>query len=81
MYAQLIDDEKGHTLVNVSLKDVVKPAEKFTKTELAKHVGELIAKKAIEKGIQSVVFDRRGHNYHGRVKAVAEGARSSGLKL
>jgi len=80
IYAQLIDDEKGHTLVSASDQEL-KKKEGQTKTEKAKEVGLLIAKKALEKKIEKVVFDRGGYKYHGRVKAVAEGAREGGLKF
>lgn len=70
IYAQLIDDSKGITLLNAS--DIKISALK---------VGENLAKKALEKGIKAVVFDRGGYKYHGRVKALAEGARQAGLKF
>ncbi|MFN3301535.1 MAG: 50S ribosomal protein L18 [Patescibacteria group bacterium] len=83
IYAQIIDDEKGHTLVSASdfdLKSKIKKEKKKpTKVEIAYQVGELIAKKALEKKIKKVVFDRGGYKYHGRVKALAEGARKKGL--
>ncbi len=83
MYVQVIDDTVGHTLVSASTLD------KALKSELSKHgnvaaakaVGELLARRALEKGITEVVFDRGGHMYHGRVKALAEAAREAGLKL
>lgn len=76
--AQLIDDQKG---VTICYADDLKIKDKKTKTERAKLVGEEIAKKAKEKKISEVVFDR-GHNlYHGRVKALAEAARKSGLRF
>jgi len=83
IYAQIIDDVKGHTILSVStlsreLKDILKGKKK---TEQAFIVGETIGKMALEKGIKQVVFDRGGFKYHGRVKAIAEGARKSGLKL
>jgi len=81
-YAQLINDEKGETLVSVStreLKSTVK--DQKSKVALAEHLGELVAKKAIEKGIKKAVFDRGRYKYHGRVKAVAEGVRKGGLQL
>jgi large subunit ribosomal protein L18 len=83
MYAQLIDDVKGVTLVSAStletgIKDQI---ENGGNMDAAKKVGELLAKKAIEKGITNVVFDRGGNLYHGRVKAVAEGAREGGLQF
>ena len=83
VYAQIIDDVTGNTLVAASSLDkAVK--EKFASTgnkEAAKFVGELVAKKALEKGIENVVFDRGGYLYHGRVKELAEGAREAGLKF
>lgn len=77
IYAQLIDDDKGETLVAVSDLEVSAKG----KTNLALEVGRLIGKKAKEKGISQVVFDRGGRKYHGRVKALAEGARESGLEF
>jgi large subunit ribosomal protein L18 len=79
-YAQLIDDEKGHTIVSASDLEL-KGVEKMTKVQKAKEVGKLIAKKAKEKNIEKIVFDRAGYKYHGRVKALAEGAREGGLKF
>jgi len=81
IYAQAIEDSDGRTLVSVSslspeLKGTVKHPGNV---EAAKKVGELIAKKCLEKGIQKVVFDRSGYLYHGRVKALAEAARAAGL--
>jgi large subunit ribosomal protein L18 len=80
IYAQIIDDEAGVTLVSASTMD-----KDFTEyggnIDAAKAVGEKIAKAALEKGITEVVFDRGGYIYHGRVKALAEGAREGGLKL
>jgi len=76
---QLIDDVSGKTIAAVSSKEV--KGGKKTKTEKATAVGELIAEKAKEAKIESVVFDRRYYKYHGRVKAVAEGAKSKGLKI
>ena len=75
-YAQIIDDEKGETRVSVSEKELT---EKGVKTEKAKKLGIMLAKKAIDKKIKSVVFDRGSYAYHGRVKAFAEGAREGGL--
>jgi len=75
---QLIDDSKGQTLVFVSDKD---SKSKGTKVDSAKEVGKKIAKLAQEKGINKVVFDRAAYKYHGRVKAVAEGAREAGLEF
>ena len=80
-YAQLVDDGKGHTLIGVS--DTSKDLErnKPGKVGTAHAVGMLVGKRAGELGIKSVVFDRGGYLYHGRVKAVAEGARESGLEF
>jgi len=83
MYAQLVDDTTGKTLVSVStgskaLKNEVKDDDK---TGAAKKVGEAIARAAKEKGIDAVVFDRNGFDYHGRVQAVAAAAREAGLKF
>ena len=80
IYAQLIDDEKGRTLAVASDLEL-KTKKQKTKTEKASEVGKLIAQKAISKKILKAVFDRGGYNYHGRVKAVAEGAREGGLKF
>ena len=81
IYAQLIDDVNGVTLASASSRDKDIKAQKATKTEKSKMVGEAIAKKAIAAGLASCVFDRGGFLYHGRVKAVAEGAREGGLKF
>lgn len=81
IYAQLIDDVNGNTLAAASSRDKDIAAQKGTKTEKSKMVGEAIAKKAIALGLSSCVFDRGGFLYHGRVKAVAEGAREGGLKF
>lgn len=83
MYAQLIDDINGCTIVAAStLETPVKEDEEYGgNVEAAKKVGEILGKKAIDKGIRSVVFDRGGNIYHGRVKAVAEGAREAGLEF
>jgi large subunit ribosomal protein L18 len=79
-YAQLIDDTKGLTVVSASLKDLG-PKATGKKSELAGAVGEALAKKAAEKKITEAVFDRGSYKYHGRVKALAEGARKGGLKF
>lgn len=90
IYAQLIDDEKGHTLVMASdleLKTSNKQQAARNKKHLSKKVGiayrigKLIAEKALKKKIDKVVFDRGGYKYHGRVEALAEGARDTGLKF
>lgn len=81
VYAQLIDDDSGHTIVAAS--DLKKPVKEASggkkKSEVAALVGEAIAKKAAEKRISRVVFDRGGFRYHGRIKALAEAARKAGL--
>jgi large subunit ribosomal protein L18 len=81
IYAQIIDDEKGVTLAAASSIDheIRETVAKLTKTEQAKAVGELVAKRAIDKGIKQVVFDRGGFRYIGRVKALADAARQAGL--
>lgn len=80
IYVQLIDDNKGQTLVSFS--DLrIKKKKGLTKVEIAKQIGSSIAKKALEKKIKKVVFDRGGYKYHGRIKAIAEGARKGGLKF
>ncbi len=79
IYAQLIDDENSVTLAAASSKAKDISAQTGTKTEKSKLVGEAIALKAKELGIETVVFDRGGNLYHGRVKQVAEGAREGGL--
>ena len=83
IYAQLIDDEKGVTLLSASTLDKeVKPLlSGKTKTEQAYAVGEMIAKRALKNKIKNVVFDRGGYLYIGRVKALADGARSAGLEF
>lgn len=77
IYAQVIDDVARKTIVSVSPKDLKET--KVTKTELSRMLGELVAKKAKEVNISSIVFDRGGYQYHGRVKAFAEAAREAGL--
>ncbi|MBK7885390.1 MAG: 50S ribosomal protein L18 [Chitinophagaceae bacterium] len=79
IYAQLIDDNNGATIASASSREKDIKAQKAPKTEKSKLVGSAIAKKANELGIKTVVFDRNGYIYHGRVKAVAEGAREGGL--
>ena len=83
IYAQIIDDSSGKSLVNVSsLSPELKAAVgSKSKTEKSKELGKLVAKKAIEAGIKSVVFDRGGYLFHGRVKAVADAAREAGLEF
>jgi large subunit ribosomal protein L18 len=79
IYVQLIDDDKGQTLAAASSKDKDIVAQKGTKTEKSKLVGTIIARKATELGLKEVRFDRGGYLYHGRVKAIADGAREGGL--
>ncbi|MCL2187737.1 MAG: 50S ribosomal protein L18 [Defluviitaleaceae bacterium] len=85
IYAQVIDDVAGHTLASASTMDasLVKEAKLDSKSNLdaAKAVGLSVAKKAMAKGIEDVVFDRAGYVYHGRVKALADAAREAGLKF
>lgn len=81
IYAQLIDDESGKTLASASSKDKDIIAQKGTKIEKSKLVGQAIARKAVELGLKKVVFDRGGNLYHGRVKSVADGAREAGLEF
>ena len=82
IYAQLIDDSKGVTLVAAStLEPEVREKFNSANTEAAKLVGTLVAERALAKGIKRVVFDRGGFLYHGRVKALADGARDKGLEL
>jgi len=78
IYGQIIDDGKRETLVAVWDGEVNK---KISKTEKAKFIGELLAQKALKKGVKQVVFDRGFLKYHGRIKALAEGARKGGLKF
>ncbi len=79
IYAQLIDDDKGKILLTAS--DSISKGSKKTKIDKAKEVGKLIAKEALEKKIDKVIFDRGGYKYHGRVRALAEGAREGGLRF
>ena len=83
MYAQIIDDTVGRTLVSASTlqAEVKEGLEKTNDVEAAAKVGTVIAKKAVEKGITSVVFDRGGFLYHGKVKALADAAREAGLEF
>ncbi len=83
IYAQAIDDQTGKTILSASSveSEVKGKAKKTGNKETAKFVGELIAQKCKSKGIESVVFDRSGYVYHGRIKALAEAARAAGLKF
>jgi len=78
IYVQLVDDLQGKTLVSASSRGL---NAEGTKSDIAGKVGELIAKKALEAGIQTVVFDRNGYLFHGRVKSLADAAREGGLKF
>ncbi len=82
-YVQIINDETGHTLVSASTLDpeIREKIKGKTKKEAARMVGELAAKRALEKGIKKVVYDRGGYLYHGRVLEVAAGARDAGLEF
>jgi large subunit ribosomal protein L18 len=79
IYAQIIDDTRSHTIVAASSLEA--DASTGSKTEQARRVGEILAERARAVGIEAVVFDRGGFLYHGRVKAVADGARAGGLKF
>ncbi len=83
IYAQVIDDEEGRTLVAASTlsPEIKGKLESGGNIDAAKAVGELIAKKAVEKGVKTVSFDRAGYLYHGRVKALADAARENGLEF
>ncbi len=79
IYAQLIDDERGHTIAAADSREIGEAEE--NRKEAARKVGELVARKAADAGVEEVVFDRGGNKYHGRIAALAEGAREGGLKL
>ncbi len=81
IYAQIINDTEGKTLIAVSSRDKELAKEKGTKTEIATLVGKAVAEKAKKAGIGKVAFDRGGNLYHGRVKALADGAREAGLEF
>lgn len=83
IYVQVIDDVKGVTIVSASTveKELKAQVENLTKTEAAKLVGKVAAERALEKGVKTVVFDRGGYLYTGRVQAVADGAREAGLEF
>ena len=83
LYAQVVDDNKGVTLAAVSSldKELKGKLKSGKSVESARIIGALLAKRAIEKGIKEVCFDRGGHIYHGRIKSLAEGAREAGLKF
>ncbi|OZU87260.1 50S ribosomal protein L18 [Virgibacillus indicus] len=81
IYVQLIDDNNGATVASASTKDNEYNADASNNVDAAKKVGEMIAKRAQDKGYKSVVFDRGGYLYHGRVKALADAAREAGLEF
>ncbi|OQY05397.1 MAG: 50S ribosomal protein L18 [Desulfobacteraceae bacterium 4572_123] len=83
IYAQIINDVNGQTVVSASsMEKAVKAQDRFeSKVKAADYIGKLIGERAIEKGIKKVVFDRNGYMYHGRVKAVSDGAREAGLEF
>lgn len=81
IYAQLIDDVSGVTLASASTLDKEIGLESSGNVDAAVKVGELVAKRAVEKGVKAVVFDRGGYLYHGRVKALADAARENGLEF
>ncbi|MEZ4511634.1 MAG: 50S ribosomal protein L18 [Chloroflexota bacterium] len=83
IYAQVIDDAAGHTLASASTMDnsLVAELEGKTKKQQAEIIGKTVAQKALDAGVEQVVFDRGGYLYHGRIKALADGARAGGLKF
>jgi large subunit ribosomal protein L18 len=81
MFAQIVDDSVGRTLAAASTMDPAIRAADGDKTAKARQVGELLARRAAQAGISAVVFDRGGYRYHGRVAALADGAREGGLQL
>lgn len=78
IYVQLVDDDLGKTLLSVSNREI---EQKNKKVEISLNLGKLLAKKALAAKIKEVVFDRGGYKYHGRIKAIAQGAREGGLKF
>ena len=83
IYAQIVDDSEGNTLISASTvdKELREKVKGMKKTEQAKAIGKAVAERAVSKGIQSVVFDRGGFRYVGRIKALADGAREGGLRF
>lgn len=83
IYAQLVDDVEGKTIIACSTleKEVSEGLDSTSNQEAAKKVGETVAKRALDQGIEEIVFDRSGYIYHGKVKALADGAREAGLKF
>ncbi len=83
IYAQIINDDAGHTIISASTldRDMASFSGHKGNKDAAKKVGEILAKKALDKGVKKVVFDRGGYLYHGRIRALADGARESGLEF
>ena len=81
IYAQIVDDETGKTIIAASSRDKDISDSKGTKSEIATLVGKSVAEKALKAGVETISFDRGGYQYHGRVKSLAEGAREAGLKF
>ena len=81
IYAQIIDDVTGNTIIAASSRDKDLSSSKGTKTEIAALVGKSLAEKALKAGVEAIAFDRGGYQYHGRVKSLADGAREGGLKF
>ena len=83
IYAQVVDDDMGNTLASASTLDpeLQEQMKGLTKTQQAEQVGQLVARRALARGLRQVVFDRGGYPYHGRVKALADGARQGGLEF
>ncbi len=81
IYGQIIDNVTGRTLLGISSKDIDTKKEDKGKIDISFRTGEALAKKALDKKIDMIVFDRSGYKYHGRIKALAEGARKGGLKF
>ena len=81
IYAQLIDDVNGVTLASASTLDKEVNLDSSSNVDAAVKIGELVAKRAVEKGVKTVVFDRGGYLYHGRIKALADAARENGLEF
>ena len=82
IYSQIIDDSNGETIISASSREkLITDIKNSNKVLVAENVGKLLAEKALKKGIKDVIFDRGGYLYHGRVKSLAQGARSGGLKF
>jgi large subunit ribosomal protein L18 len=81
IYAQVIDDRQGRTLASASTAEKSAPVKGGGNVAAAKTIGELVAKRALDKGVKKVVFDRGGYLYHGRIKALADAARAAGLEF